>query len=72
MTWANDEPLERVLDDLPACEARVPYHRFYMAAAESEYRANEWPCYPLLRDDDTGRREGHMADIRGSLASRRR
>ena len=49
-SWANDAGLKRVLADLPAFEALVPYLHFYMAVAEAEYRVSEWPRHPLLRD----------------------
>ena len=50
ITWARDDELDRALRDLPAFEALLPYHRFYMAVAAAEYRANEWPRHPFLTD----------------------
>ena len=50
ITWARDDELDRALRDLPAFEALLPYHRFYMAVAAAEYRANEWPRHPFLAD----------------------
>ena len=49
-SWANDAGVQRVLADLPAFEALLPYLHFYMAVAEAEYRVSEWPRHPLLRD----------------------
>ena len=49
-SWVNDAGVQRVLADLPAFEALLPYLHFYMAVAEAEYRVSEWPRHPLLRD----------------------